>query len=165
MSLKNSSDTIGNRTRDLPVCRLILNTSYAIICLDRHLGLQEVEAPIISRKSAHEGGKIVSPTHRQSLPPQEITLILLSVRGWVDPRATVGTGELRQWNIPMTPIGIILNSNNVSANPGHPQGNSLNILEGTEDCTLLIIVRCNILYRGADKSLARLTSRCILFDG
>jgi hypothetical protein len=24
---------------------------------------------------------------------------------------------------------------------------------------------CSFLYRGADKSLARLTSRCILFDG
>jgi len=27
------------------------------------LGLQEVEAPRISRQSAHEGGKVVSPTH------------------------------------------------------------------------------------------------------
>jgi hypothetical protein len=27
------------------------------------LGLQEVEAPRISRQSAHEGGKVISPTH------------------------------------------------------------------------------------------------------
>jgi len=42
----------------------------------------------ISRQSAHEGGKVVSPTHRPPLP-QEIFLALLSVRGWVDPRAIV----------------------------------------------------------------------------
>jgi len=33
------------------------------------LGLQEVEAPSISRQSTHEGGKVVSPTDRQPLPP------------------------------------------------------------------------------------------------
>ena len=35
---------------------------------DKPIGMQEVEAPRISRQSAHEGGKVVSPTHRPSLP-------------------------------------------------------------------------------------------------
>jgi hypothetical protein len=34
----------------------------------------------ISRQSAHEGGKVVSPTHRPSLP-QEGFLVLISVTG------------------------------------------------------------------------------------
>ena len=37
-----------------------------------HLGNQEVEAPIIPRQSAHEGGKVVSPTHRPPLPLGDI---------------------------------------------------------------------------------------------
>jgi len=37
--------------------------------LDRPLQLQEVEASRISRQSAHEGGKVVTPTHRPHLPP------------------------------------------------------------------------------------------------
>jgi hypothetical protein len=44
----------------------------AITRLGRPFGLQEVEAPKISRRSAHEGGKDVSPTHRQPLPPRHI---------------------------------------------------------------------------------------------
>jgi hypothetical protein len=32
------------------------------------LGLQEVEAPRISRQSENAGGKVVSPTHRPPLP-------------------------------------------------------------------------------------------------
>ena len=44
--------------------------SYPCADLDRPIGVQDVEAPRISRQSAR-GGKAVSPTHRPSLPPRE----------------------------------------------------------------------------------------------
>ena len=40
--------------------------------LDRPLGLHEVEAPRISRRSIHEAVKIVSLTHRPTLPTVDI---------------------------------------------------------------------------------------------
>jgi hypothetical protein len=38
--------------------------------MDRPLVLQEFEAPRISRQLAHEGGKVISLTHRPSLSPR-----------------------------------------------------------------------------------------------
>jgi hypothetical protein len=52
----------------------------------------------ISRQSAHEGGKVVSRTHRPPLPH--------SVRGWINLRATVRPEVLCRWRTPMTPSEI-----------------------------------------------------------
>ena len=57
----------------------------------------------ISWQLAHKDGKVVSPTHR---PPTEIFLVLISVRGWIDPRTIIRPEGLRQWKIPMTPSRI-----------------------------------------------------------
>jgi len=52
-------------------------------------------------KSAHEGGKVVSPMYRPPLPPGNIP-----IRGCVDPTAIVRPEGLCQWKMPMTPSAI-----------------------------------------------------------
>jgi hypothetical protein len=54
--------------------------SHPYTCLDRPVVLQEVDAPRISRQSAHECGKIVSLRDRLPLCPGYIPGII-SVRG------------------------------------------------------------------------------------
>jgi hypothetical protein len=49
--------------------------------------------------------KMVSPRHCR-LHPQEIFLVIISVRGWVDPGTTVRLEEQCQRNIPVTPLVI-----------------------------------------------------------
>jgi len=52
---------------------------YPIASLNMALGLQEFEVFRISRQSAHEAGKVVSPRHKSPLPPGDI-LVFISVR-------------------------------------------------------------------------------------
>jgi hypothetical protein len=59
----------------------------------------------ISRPPAHEVGKFVSPTHRPPLL-KEIFLVLISVRGWVDPSIIARPEGLCQWKNPVPPSEI-----------------------------------------------------------
>ena len=52
--------------------------------------------------SAHEGGEVVSLTHRPPLPPG-MFLVLIFTRGWVDPRAMVWSEGNMSLKIPVTP--------------------------------------------------------------
>jgi len=57
--------------------------------------------------TAQDGGKVVSLTHRPPFTPQEMLLVLISVGGWVDPRAMVRSGGFfMSIKNPLTPAGI-----------------------------------------------------------
>lgn len=44
------------------------------------LRVPDFEAPRNSRQLSHEGGKVVTPTNRLPLLPQEVLLVLISVQ-------------------------------------------------------------------------------------
>jgi len=82
----------------------------------------------VVRLSALRTGSLYLP-----LPLQEIFLLFISVRGWVNPRAIVRSEGLSQWKIPVKQSGK-QSLNQLCHRVPHLQGYSLILLqEGTQD--------------------------------
>jgi hypothetical protein len=79
--------------------------SYPYTGLDRPSALQEFET-LRLQDDQHMKVVRMSALHTSCLYPQEVSLVLISVTGQVDPRAILQPEGLSQWKTLMTPSGI-----------------------------------------------------------
>ena len=82
-----------------PIQWIILKVNQSLYRPGQTLRVPGAWGSQISRHSAREGGKVVSPTHRPPLPPKKCYWysFLLQVE------STTCSGALYQWKIPLTP--------------------------------------------------------------
>jgi hypothetical protein len=75
--------------------------------LNRPLGLQELEAPRISRQLAYESGKVVSPTHQLPVPPMRYLWYSFLLEAELTPSHSV-VGRIKSMKNPNDPIGHLI---------------------------------------------------------
>jgi hypothetical protein len=87
-----STMRIEARSRNHSCCGKAIGKSFPVIGLSGPKEPGRLRLPDFLDFRHYEGGKVVTPTHRSSLP-QEVFLVLI-FRGLVDPRAHGSVGSL-----------------------------------------------------------------------
>jgi hypothetical protein len=67
------------------------------------MGIRKVKAPDFLDVRHYEDGKVITLTHRPSLPP--VVFLVLIFTGWIDPRAYGSVGSFEKKSL-ATPLGI-----------------------------------------------------------
>jgi hypothetical protein len=107
-----------SRSAHLTLARIILLVQFIKLCKKVKVKVKQSRywPGVAQRVPGSYGSQITWQRHRMvvrssalhtgRLYNQEMFLVPISVRGWVDPRVIVRSEGLYQWKIPMTPSGI-----------------------------------------------------------